>query len=101
MILNLLADADALFQINAALFKLGAGDTDFDQQLLPYPGTDGIEDLNEIPAAVLRGAAVFIGALIGQGGTGTVPGEPSDRRGSEWRQSRSPPDPQLPGPIPP
>ena len=40
MILNLLADADALFQINAALFKLGAGDTDFDQQLLPYPGTD-------------------------------------------------------------
>ena len=68
MILNLLADADALFQINAALFKLGAGDTDFDQQLLPYPGTDGIEDLNEIPAAVLRGAAVFIGALVGQGG---------------------------------
>ena len=54
MILNLLADADALFQINAALFKLGAGDTDFDQQLLPYPGTDGIEDLNEIPAAVLE-----------------------------------------------
>ena len=98
MILDQLANADALVQVNAALFKLGAGNPDLDEQLIANTGTNGVENLNEIPAAVLRGATVFIGPLVGQRGEKLRQG---NRSGSKWRRSRSLPGRQQPVPIPP
>ncbi len=68
MVLDALADADALVNVDAALLKLGAGDADLDEQTLAHLGPDGVQNLDQIPAAVVGGAAVLVGALVGQGG---------------------------------
>ena len=68
VILDQLADADTFFNVDTALLKLGAGDADLDQKLLAHSGPDGVQNFNQIAAAVLRGAAVLVGTLVGQGG---------------------------------
>ena len=68
VVLDALTDADALLDVDAALLELGAGDADLDQQALAHLGPDGVQNLDQITAAVVGGAAVLVGALVGQGG---------------------------------
>ncbi len=68
VVLDAFTDADALLNINAALLEFGARDAHFDKHLLAHLGPDGIQDFNQIAAAVVRRAAVLVGALVGQGG---------------------------------
>ena len=60
-------DADALLQVDAALGKLGGGHAHLKGHAAPGGLPAGVQNLHQIAAAVLGGAAILVGAAVGQG----------------------------------